>query len=130
MEKYYLTMAVREHHNKMWWQTLFMVCLRGIRLRLHLHILHLFHEYAGKRKEINIKRSRLDSSKWKLIRTIATECVVIVRQCARTCKTTVVTLLALKRRRIHSMGHLDRFLIKELCKVIYRTRVNKEWLAL
>jgi hypothetical protein len=34
----------------------------------------------------------------------------------------IVTLLALKRRRIHAMGHLDRFLIRELALVVWASR--------
>jgi hypothetical protein len=34
----------------------------------------------------------------------------------------IVVLLALKRRRIHSMGHLDRFLMRVLAKHVWSMR--------
>jgi hypothetical protein len=40
------------------------------------------------------------------------------------CRKVIVTLLALKRRRIHSMSHLDRFLVKELAFAIWITRYD------
>jgi hypothetical protein len=43
------------------------------------------------------------------------------------CRKVIVTLLALKRRRIRSMGHLDRFLLRVLAVCIYTTRESVEW---
>ena len=40
------------------------------------------------------------------------------------CRNTIVRLLALKRRRIPSMVHLDRFLVRELAVQVYITRYH------
>jgi hypothetical protein len=47
-----------------------------------------------------------------------------VREQFVACRRTVVTLLALKQRRVQQMGNLDRFLIKELAFCIWITRYN------
>ena len=46
------------------------------------------------------------------------------REQFRQCRNTIVRLLALKQRRIPSMVHLDRFLVRELAVQVYITRYH------
>jgi hypothetical protein len=46
----------------------------------------------------------------------------LARQMYLACKTNIIALLALKKRRIHSMVHLDRFLIRDLAVEMYTDR--------
>lgn len=45
----------------------------------------------------------------------------------KTCKRIIIILLALKRRRINCMSHLDRFLLRDLAVAIYSTRTESKW---
>lgn len=43
------------------------------------------------------------------------------------CRKVIVTLLALKRRRIRRMIYIDRFLVRELALCMYTTRTERAW---
>jgi hypothetical protein len=53
-----------------------------------------------------------------------------VQRCVLACRKTILVIAALKKRRVKTMGHLDRFLLQLLCVEIWTTRSKKDWLPL
>lgn len=81
---------------------------------------------AERVRELLANGVRLSTAHVRCHHRIPPEMVAFERGVLR-CRSAVVTLLGLKRRRVESLQIVDRWMVREVCYAVWATRANKPW---
>lgn len=90
--------------------------------------LRILHEAASRQRRIHFTVLYVLDINNITSRFIRIELLAAFERGIRACLKRVAILLALKRRHIASMNHLDRFLVRELTKVIWKSKFDQRWM--